>query len=159
MTKRRRKPHASTLSVDTIEARRIVVKDECGRERIVMEHLEGEPGDSLIQMLDETGRQRLELIVTEEGAFLRIPNRAGGSDAISMGRGMHGSGMSVNDPQGVPVISFGAARDVNSPHPESLWVRDERRGRAWTPFSGEYDFPMEHSHEEAPSTSEGSEAT
>jgi hypothetical protein len=159
MTKRRRKPHPSTLSVDTIEARRIVVKDECGRERIVMEHLEGEPGDSLIRMLDDTGRIRLELIVTDEGSFLTIPNRAGGSDAISLGNGMSGSGMTVNNPQGVPVVMLGAARDLNSPHPESLWVRDERRGRAWSPFSGEYDCPLEHADGQTSSTSEGSEAT
>lgn len=155
MKKKKLTKQPSTLTVDVIQTRALVLVDEYGKERARLMCAGGDGGIgglTAIQVLDDAGRARIELQVDPNGnPIIRLLTPNGGQGvAVAVTEGL-GNGIALGNHEGVPSIILGV------PHPESkdprlhpeITVLDTGTRRGWSTTAGEYPIPTQEELEKS----------
>jgi hypothetical protein len=135
--KKRRKP--STLTVDVIEARSIVLVDEAGNPRVSLacSNGQGEKSFTIIHLNDDSGRPRITLQVDGNGNAGIVLHTANNASGVSIAVNDAGNGMSISDSEGQPGISMGfPGPNSNDPRGNrpNIDVVDLTGKRTWSVF-------------------------
>jgi hypothetical protein len=136
MAKKKAARQRKKLTTDTVEARRMVVVDERGRPRIVLEFA----GDcAMIRIQDEQGLPRFSVNVVGETCQLGMTQSDGGASGITLSVAEHGNGISICDSAGRPAISMGLRGRRASglgPTEPRLDLIDYERMQSWSAWHG-----------------------
>jgi hypothetical protein len=158
MKKKHPTKQPSTLTVDVVQTRAIVLVDEYGKERARLMCSGGDGGIgglAAIQIIDDAGRPRIEIQVDQTGnpSIRLLTPRNGNGVTLAVNEGI-GNGIAVGSHEGLPSIILGVPHPESkdpSQHPE-ITVLDPSSRHGWSTRSGAYSIPTQEELEKMTSS-------